>query len=415
MSISPASSTSVTPIGRERTDSAEARLRELFDSPKESSSRQGRSLIGRREGGKEDSIGNSRKYARMGLVMESPIKDGPQLPWAMGSPKFHGPRGTLKTKGNGPSVVGEGGGAIGTMPRSSPPIAVNVENFENGVRSPRREGHPNEMDGVVSSPDSGYGNTPDQPSTSMHLGGRAAAMIPPAVVLPRRSRSGAIMGPNSQRTMDSSGDDPFQASHSEGLRGTEVATRDSSYSSGGGSGGASDLGQYGGRRQREDTQDSAFSMDSSVGHHQEGSSSPSRLQQLMDDSINEPLPPTRRAMRQANTCGGRLNTYSAPPSSSQGSSRSAHAASRPSSALTQTGSLASSMSVSQGTRKKHRFLYQRSLSKSTSGEGDAGGPREGLGRSRVGVGRTRKGYEIKGRGEGLKYCGVRESSCEVDG
>ena len=337
-------------------------------------------LRGRKEG--DSSTGNGRKHVRMGLVMESPVKDGQQSSWATGSPKLRGGMRGPTVGDSVPSVAAEGGGAVSRMPRSSPPIAVNPENLENGLRSPRREGH--EMDGVVSSPDSGYGNTPDLPLTSMHLGGRAAvATVPPAVLLPRRSRSDAIMGlPSHGMDGGSNSDNIYQVPHSEGLRGTEVAARDSSCSSSGGGIGTTELGRYGGRRQREDTQDSAFSMDSSVSHHHEVSSSPSGLQQLMDDSFNDPLA-GRRPMRQAHTCGGRLNTYSAPPSGSHVNSRSAFSSTqsvpRPSSALTQTGSLASSMSVSQGSRKKHRFLYQRNFTKSISGEGGAGRSREGLG------------------------------------
>ncbi len=370
MSASPSSHRSTSLRSRHRTDSPESVAKEGRDSGgvgdregKQGGRLQRMTWRGKGDGNKERAAANSKQYTRMGLVMESPEEPPQQLPWAMGSLNLASTAGSSRSKGNG--EIGQVNTHTTTgMLRSSPPIAV--EGVENGRRSPRG-GVPDpgdgDMEGIFSSPDSGYGNTPDQQAAAVHNLGRTQ---PQAILPPKRSRSGAITGPPDS----DEGSGGRVSLQSEGLRGNEVASGDSLSTS--------ELffrreSQSRGRRQRENTQDSALFMDCSASH--EANSRDLLQQQFGEDSIfsvnggpdSSGGSAGHRRMngrRQAHTAGGRLNTYSV-PSPTSGVTRAAmssHLSSRPAS----TSGTSASLSYSQ-SKKKQKSLYHRGFTKSSSG------------------------------------------------
>ena len=113
----------------------------------------------------------SKQYAKMGLVMDSPTKSSchPQ---------------TLSNHVTVCAVKGDAGG--GNALQASPPMHVQDEPVQNNTVHVREE---EEGDGVLSSPDSGYGNTSDQPVASEHL-----LKVQPLHLPVCRPRSGAIRG-----------------------------------------------------------------------------------------------------------------------------------------------------------------------------------------------------------------------------
>ena len=137
-----------------------------------------------RGGGREGRVGNSKHYVKMGLVMESPTKIS-RWPWMMSS---HAAISSVDVASSSGSVVTRGDVAAGTdviggvASQSSPPIYLKIDDVENNRRYVGQERGGEEVEGVMSSLDSGYGNTPDQ------------ALVQTLPLPMRRNRSGAIRG-----------------------------------------------------------------------------------------------------------------------------------------------------------------------------------------------------------------------------
>lgn len=220
---------------------------------------QRKSKMGR--GGGEGSISNSKHYAKMGLVMDSPTKGTPQWPQMMPTHKAVSVGGVDTRRSV--SVQADEVGGVALQP--SPPICVKLELVENNRRNVTEErDEMEEGEAVMSSPDSGYGNTPDQPLGSEHLG-----RVQPIPMPPGRTRSGAIRGIEELNTKvcDAGGLGLRSSSDIGGmcLRGSEAGGLGLRGSDVGGLGlrVSSDVGGLELGRQRQDTQDSAFFMDGS--------------------------------------------------------------------------------------------------------------------------------------------------------
>lgn len=156
-------------------DSAQTYLRDVRDES-EGEDKQARKKLWRSRGslskdsklttnGSSSSSSHSKQYAKMGLLMDSPNQHAtpsPQWP-QVASDSIQ----VMSEEVGGFQVVRlEKEGDV----QASPPISVKSESL----------GSLGEQEGPASSPDSGYGNTPDNPGGEEHLAGRA--------------RSGAVMG-----------------------------------------------------------------------------------------------------------------------------------------------------------------------------------------------------------------------------
>ena len=189
-------------VPQANADSAQSLLRDVHnesESGRGSGSKKGvfqwrsRSSGGSRTSGSSSGSLHGKHYAKMGLVMDSPTKQTPPPQW---------PRVESESVDISGGALGDDGGfevvhLEGEDVQASPPITVNSDPLVG------------QGEGPTSSPDSGYGNTPDNPggeedhlARSLATGGRA--------------RSGAIN--DSGRLRDDSQDGVFRMDPSPGSR-----------------------------------------------------------------------------------------------------------------------------------------------------------------------------------------------------
>lgn len=166
---------------QENADSAQSLLRDVHnESEKGSGSKRSvfqwrsRSSGGSRASGSSSGSVHGKHYAKMGLVMDSPTKQSSLSRSPRVTSDSMDILGGVSGEDGEYEVVqleGEGGGV-----QASPPITVNSEPMAN------------QGEGPTSSPDSGYGNTPDNPGGEEdHL-----TRVGPSSLVPGRARSGAI-------------------------------------------------------------------------------------------------------------------------------------------------------------------------------------------------------------------------------
>lgn len=120
---------------------------------------------------------HGKHYAKMGLVMDSPTKQATPTSSRISSQSVDIMGGGVACEGFEVVQLESGGGGGEDSAQASPPISVKNEPLKT------------EGEGPTSSPDSGYGNTPDTPAGDDHLN-RAT----PSTLEGGRARSGAING-----------------------------------------------------------------------------------------------------------------------------------------------------------------------------------------------------------------------------
>ncbi len=158
--------------GNVNADSAQTLLKDVRnESDSERQSRKGkfqwksRGSVSKDSNSSSSSSSHRKQYAKMGLLMDSPTKHAmPSAQWPRVTSDSMQVGMVSEDVGGGFEVVRlEGEGDV----QASPPISVKSESVGSAA----------DQEGPASSPDSGYGNTPDNPGD--HLAGR--------------TRSGAIM------------------------------------------------------------------------------------------------------------------------------------------------------------------------------------------------------------------------------
>lgn len=192
------------------SDSAQSLLRDVQTESENERSGGRRGVFGRRSrgsgskegagrevrisGGSEVRDPRSKHYAKMGLVMGSPTKQV----------MSHWPRPTSSSVDISKGVANEDvagevlrKGSGGSDIQSSPPISVKNESLPDSF--------PGEREVPTSSPDSGYGNTPDNPGGPPAGVGAGQGEEPTGSLLlgPPRARSGAINQNQRSDTQDS--------------------------------------------------------------------------------------------------------------------------------------------------------------------------------------------------------------------
>lgn len=182
-----ATPTDATATPQENANSAQSLLRDVqneseYESRGNGSKRGVFQWRSRGSAGSKGSLSSSgslhgKHYAKMGLVMDSPTKQATLCPRGVASESVDISGGEAGEDGDFEVVRLEGD------IRSSPPISVKSESTETQREPP------------TSSPDSGYGNTPDNPGGEDHLTKVGAHPLGPG-----RARSGAIN--NSKRLLE---------------------------------------------------------------------------------------------------------------------------------------------------------------------------------------------------------------------
>ena len=188
-----ASSNMPTSTSMENSDSAQSLLRDVHNESE--MERNGRSKrknrsIGPLGGGAGKDVKlihrtNSKHYARMGLIIDSPTKENRDI-------FSQGPRITSKDVSVSGGVTSDGVGgnfevlavdSEGGCVQSSPPISMKSESLG---------GSGGDGDEPASSPDSGYGNTPDNPGKDDHH------IVLQTSSITARTRARAIIGDSTQ-------------------------------------------------------------------------------------------------------------------------------------------------------------------------------------------------------------------------
>lgn len=188
----PPINTSATSATLGSADSAQSLLRDMHNESEGDRSGSKRGVFQWRSSrGSVSREGRSNRYVKMGILMDSPTKViTPTLQW---------PSESVDKSGDG--VVCEGMDGEYEVLRlegdlqASPPISVKSEAL-----------HESGGEGPTSSPDSGYGNTPDNPGPGAREGEHLAGVRTASMGLgPARQRSGAINGSKRSRedTQDS--------------------------------------------------------------------------------------------------------------------------------------------------------------------------------------------------------------------
>lgn len=186
-------------------DSAQSLLRDVHnesESEKGSVSKRGVfqwrswSSGGSRTSGSSSGSLYGKHYAKMGLVMDSPTKQTPPTHW---------PRVASDSVDISGGMLGDDGGfevvhMEGEDVQASPPITVNSDALVA------------QGEGPTSSPDSGYGNTPDNPGGEDDHLTKGVGTLPPG----GRARSGAIN--DSSRLREDSQDGVFRMDPSPSIR-----------------------------------------------------------------------------------------------------------------------------------------------------------------------------------------------------
>ena len=119
---------------------------------------------------------HGKHYAKMGLVMDSPTKQATPTTGRISSQSVDIGGGVASEDFEVVQLESGGGGGEDSA-QASPPISVKNEPLKA------------EGEGPTSSPDSGYGNTPDNPVGDNHL-----SRTTPSMLEGGRARSGAING-----------------------------------------------------------------------------------------------------------------------------------------------------------------------------------------------------------------------------